>query len=59
MDAVNSLDKLNLIARGLSPRQRKVLCTLLEATAEYVKEFSETERTKIAQVIAEKENTPC
>ena len=58
MDAVNSLDKLNLIVRGLSPRQRKVLSTLLEATAEYVKEFPETERTKIAQVMTQEADEP-
>ena len=59
MDAVNSLDKPNLIVRGLSSQQRKVLCTLLEATAEYVKEFPETERTKMAQIITQEADTPC
>lgn len=59
MDAVNSLDKLNLIVRGLSSQQRKVLCTLLEATAEYVKEFPETERTKMAQIITQEADEPC
>ena len=59
MDAVNSLDKLNLIVRELSPQQRKVLCKFLEATAEYVKEFPETERTKIAQIITQEADEPC